>query len=105
MIGRPRITLITVAATPDSNRFADTRISASTRPSRVLSTNEHTVISTVTIAPFSRIGRNSTAFCTNMANLLNVLTASFDLPLVDDLTERAVGLDLADARVELFEHR
>src|ERR1700733_156311 len=104
MIGRPRITLMNVAAAREANLFDDTRISASRRPSSVLRMNEQKVISIVTTAPFSRIGRNSMAFWKNMASILFMRRISlFPLPLLDDLHQRAVSLDLLDARVQLVE--
>src|SRR5471032_1067169 len=104
MIGRPRITLMNVAAACEANVFDDTRISASSSPSSVLRMNEQKVISIVTTAPFSRIGRNSMAFWKNMASILFMLrTSLFHLPLLDDLHQGAVRLDLLDARVQLIE--
>src|ERR1700736_3817236 len=102
MIGSPRITLMNVAAACEASLFDDTRISASNRPSSVLRMNEQKVISIVTTAPFSRIGRNSMAFWKNMALLLSMPRTSFvHLPFLDDLHQGAIGLDLLDARVQL----
>src|SRR5471032_2739848 len=104
MIGRPRITLMNVAAACEANVFDDTRISASSSPSSVLRMNEQKVISIVTTAPFSRIGRNSMAFWKNMASILSVLRMCLvHLPLLDDLHQGAVRLDLLDAGVQLVE--
>src|SRR5579863_7123923 len=98
MIGRPRITLMNVAAAREASVLDDTRINASRSPSSVLRMNEQKVISIVTTAPFSRIGRNSMAFWKNMASILFMLRMPlFHLPLLDDLHQRAVGLDLPDA--------
>src|SRR5471032_2467602 len=104
MIGRPRITLMNVEAACEATLFDDTRISASRSPSSVLRMNEQKVISIVTTAPFSRIGRNSMAFWKNMASILFMLrTSLFHLPLLDDLHQGAIRLDLLDARVQLIE--
>ncbi|MNC45447.1 hypothetical protein D3C75_944100 [compost metagenome] len=51
MIGRPRITLITVLAVTDSTRIGDSLSSANTRPIALLRRNDSTVIWIVTQAP------------------------------------------------------
>src|SRR5258708_5528312 len=104
MIGSPRITLMNVAAACEASLFDDTRISASSSPSSVLRMNEQKVISIVTTAPFSKIGRKSMAFWKNMASILSMPRPSlFHLPFLDDLHQGAIGLDLLDARIQLVE--
>src|SRR6218665_785798 len=59
MMGMPRSRLTTPALTLASSPMPDTRIAAQTRPSRVEISSEPSVTSTVSLAPWSRIGRNS----------------------------------------------
>src|SRR6218665_3313402 len=59
MIGMPRSMVTTPALTLASSPMPDTRIAAQTRPSRVEISSEPSVTSTVSLAPWSRIGRKS----------------------------------------------
>src|SRR5450755_1946946 len=58
-MGMPRTILISTLEKPDNARILDTRINAHTSPRSVATTSAHANTSTVTSAPFARIGRYS----------------------------------------------
>src|ERR1700722_6805294 len=116
MIGMPRITLIRPALSPDSARRPETRIIAQTSPRMVDSSSEPTVTTIVSQTPCSRIGRNSVAsrrkFCIYSDHALLFTRVSPDhgsgalgleAPLVENLLDRAIGLQFGQRGVDLLE--
>src|SRR6266496_4164434 len=114
MIGMPRITLIKPALRPVMTRMPDTRIRAHNSPSTVDSSKEPMVTTTVSQTPCNRIGRNSAVsrrkFCIGSDHAWRLASGSLvsggfclETPFVENLVERAVGLELGERGVDLSE--
>src|SRR6218665_3380470 len=113
MIGMPRSRLTTPALTLASSPMPDTRIAAQTRPSRGEISSEPSVTSTVSLAPWSRIGRNSRKL--RKKGLMGGggwggadgwgagkrRRSVVQAPLLEDRVDAAVGLELGQRSVHL----
>src|SRR5574341_97135 len=104
MIGIPRIPLTMIFASRASAGTCETRMSAHTMPSSVLSTSAVTVISTVTTAPWSRSGRYSAASRQKVL-IVRARPRLLQLPLLEDAVDRAVALQLRDGLVHAVQER